>query len=211
MDISNILDGARANLLRDGGHAPMLLMEFEDGQQEWLVLQYLPETTAAKTRLLFEVGAERGRDPGNAGRLIKHLVWMCEMWTASYATNEAAQKIPPSAMPNRREVLGCIILDCPLTEASAAKEMSDALQRFYIAEIVRDPATGSITAVQPAIELQMIRSKLLPSFLGGYMLAQLPEEMQRAVMQRAAPKMQHKHQPLGAKSPFVQQQRTVHD
>lgn len=165
MDIQDVLRRARGQMLKRGGHAPLLLIEDARGRVVVSVLDRLPQTTLLKEKLLFlsamELALEHDLDAGQ----VRELVWVCEAWSSHFTREEElASAPPPSEDPRRKEGL--------LVRVLTVTPERRLVQTFWWSEVIR---AGGTVDLLPPWQPDEVESPLLYAALAGVCAASLDE------------------------------------
>ena len=164
MDITKVMGVSKRLMLKHKGHPPTLIIE--DAQHVYTtVLDFLPETTPEKKRLLFMLGHDMAMEHDIEAKDVQQLLWICETWFSQAKSIEEMNRAPlPSKDPNRQE--GLIVLSLTIKD----KQISQSLQ---LVEVIRH---GSILDLLPYNEpMKEVQSGLLTAALAGVVAASLSE------------------------------------
>jgi hypothetical protein len=162
MNISDILSMAKETVLHNGGHAPMLYVEGEQGDVTMAYFADLPGTTFEKQIMLFGLGREHGiAHPGNR---VQKVYSISEAWVSTAMHKGKPKYNAPSEDPNKKEMLIVLYLD-----GSTAKT---TMHRF---EMLRDGEGAFMGLLTIPGEMGDMHDRLLPSFLAGTLSAKMSD------------------------------------
>jgi len=173
MDIDAIVTRAKRIMLKQGSHPPTLLIE---GKESYLaVLDFLPDTTLEKKKLLFQLGYDLAMEHDIEAEDVKQLVWICEVWFSSPIPKERFKDAPaPSRDPHRQD--GLLVLFLTITDKVLSQDMR-------LVEVLR--AGGTLDLVLHDREYDEIHSSLLTSCLAGIISAALSESELTGIIKKA--------------------------
>ena len=147
---------AREMALRDGGHAPTLIIDGSNGPV-FVQIDALAPSHSERLEQMFFAGTALARE-GNVGRLLQ-VFFISEAWLST-ARNGLPPASPPSQDPNRKEVL-IISGYMPRTQQV----------NLALLEMIRDP-DGTLRELREFEQFQNgeegVRSPLLMAFVKGF-------------------------------------------
>jgi hypothetical protein len=171
MDIQQIFQHAKDDMLRDGEHSPSLYVQLAEGGMILVAFADFPyETTLEKQKAFFGLGLKIGQEYRDDE--IMEVCFVIEAWMAHQKYGEERQ-CAPSENPNRREVLTVQVLSV------VGKSIK---QSMHVAEIIR---VGDTIDLAPYESVGEVDNRLLPAFLVGFMGAKLSPQEMSAIMTRA--------------------------
>lgn len=167
MNITELLQTAKDNLLKEGQQTPTLFVEFRDQTGLTLRLSGFPEGLLKQRELMFVAGRQAGKVRREQD--IAQLCFFVEMWISEQVGNS----MPASQASDRKEVLALQILDVVAPEAEDGKP--GVSQTMHVIELIRD-GSGKLVDLLPYDEPMELCNSTLESFFAGFMSAKIPEE-----------------------------------
>ncbi len=156
LSLEEVAKMAKETALRDGGHHPMLIVEGSQGGVA-AVIEEMADTHEGRVRQMFAVGEEVGKE-GQIGDLTQVFL-ISEGWMSA-ARGDERPAAPPSADPNRKEVL-------VITRSNANGDQTE----MKVFEMLRDDK-GDLTELRnfepEPIKGTTAKSPLLDGFTAGF-------------------------------------------
>lgn len=159
-DIPLTLDGvselARKTILRDGYHAPILIVEGTD-ERLLIPVEEFPDTAEGRIYTLYSLGRQvkRERPIGS----LKQVFLITEAWI-SIGADQSRLVVPPSQDPNRLEVL-----------LIGRTDVAASTHEIRLLEVVRN-AADKVSRVKnrtPSVNENMrVESPLMQAFIAAY-------------------------------------------
>ena len=167
MDIPEIVQHAKDELLKEGEHRPWMYVEFEEKELNIIAFADFPyKTTIEKQEVFFGLGRKLGTE--SPGKNICQVIFIIEAWMSSYRKGEK-RKYSPSEDPNRKEVLTIQVLDAN----PATRKLTESV---HLVDMIRDGSGELVDLVHRKEELQEVHSPLLTAFLAGFVSTKLSNE-----------------------------------
>ena len=169
MDITEIVQHAKDELLKEGELRPWLYVEFEEKELNIIAFADFPyKTTLEKQKVFFGLGRKLGTE--SPGKNICQVVFIVEAWMSSYPKGERHKKhVAPSKDPNRQEVLTIQVLDAN----HATRKLT---QSVHIVDMIRDGSGELVDLLHRKDGIQEVHSTLLTAFLAGFESTKLTDE-----------------------------------
>ena len=169
MDITEIVQHAKDELLKEGEHRPWMYVEFEEKELNIIAFADFPySTTREKQKVFFGLGRKLGTE--SPGKDVCQVIFIIEAWMSSYAKGERHKKhVAPSKDPNRKEVLTIQVLDAN----HATRKLTESV---HIIEMIRDGSGELVDLLHRKEEVQQVHSPLLYAFLAGFESTKISDE-----------------------------------
>ncbi len=163
MDITDIFETAKEQILKSGDHTPMIFAEEENRQLTLFALavdfgDHI--TTHEKEAMFFSTGRKFAKEKTPLPTL-KQLCFVSEAWISYVNKMEERKYRFPSDDPDREEALMVLSLDVPTMQHT-----------LHMATMIRSK-TGKLLELRPQPDMMQksLKSDLLPSFLAGVLSA----------------------------------------
>lgn len=177
MNITEIVQHAKDDLLKEGEHRPWMYVEFEEKELNLIAFADFPyETTLEKQKALFGLGRKLGTE--SPGKNICQIIFIVEAWMSSYRSDEKRKYVAPSKDPNRKEVLTVQVLDANL----ATRTITESV---HIVDMLRDGSGELVDLLHRKDEMQEVHSPLLTAFLAGFESTKLSDKEFARIMEQA--------------------------
>ena len=177
MDITEIVQHAKDDMLEDGEHKPTIFVEFEEKELNIILFADFPyKKTFEKQKAFFALGRKLGTE--SPGKNISQIIFIIEAWASSYAKGEERKYVAPSQDPNRKEVLTVQVLD-------ANHATRTLKQSVHIVDMIRDGSGKLVDLFHRKDEIQEVNSPLLTAFLAGFESTKLSDEEFARLIERA--------------------------
>lgn len=165
MDITYLIETAKATILEQGDHPPLLFAECKSGSVHPYSVEFVGDkdnTTHHKQVMLFGVGREHGiAHPGNP---VISLALISEAWL-SITRGEKPKYSIPHEDPNKMEVLIILQLDCSTATLKSTQTT---------VEMLRD-GSGALVDLLTLRPMDEVHDHLLPYFLAGTISAKMSD------------------------------------
>ena len=173
MNIQELFQKAKQDLLDKGQHAPILYVEYRDAEGKDALYYYYFASFGAKTALrekmqFFDLGASFGL--ANKGVEFERLTFISEAWVSHIPQRQTRTFRRPEDDPNKREYL-----TAQMVEVMPTPDGKPTLrQSFHRAQILRP--TTTVVELAPEERQGELRSTLFPIyFLSGYASSHMSE------------------------------------
>ena len=171
MDITEITQQIKEQLLTDKEFRPQLYVEFGDGQLALLYFANFPFETLSEQRVgLFDWGQKFGQE--HREKEIKQLCFFIEAWGVCPKPGEQRKDVRPSLDPDRFEMLSVQIIDVIPPKGEDAKP--SLRQTGRIIEILRSSAGG--IDLLPWKEETTMDNSPVEGFLAGFYSVKLSKK-----------------------------------
>jgi len=167
MDITEIVQHAKDDLLKEGEHRPWMYVEFEGKELNIIAFADFPyKTTLEKQKVFFGLGRKLGTE--SPGKNICQVIFIVEAWMSHYAKGEKP-KYSPSKDPNRMEVLTIQVLDAN----HATRKLTESV---HIVDMIRDGSGELVDLLHRKDEMQEVHNPILTAFLAGFESTKLSDK-----------------------------------
>lgn len=172
MEVKDIIQMVKDDILKDGAYSPMLFVEIKATPDEpgglILCAVDLPHSADERSAMFFGAGRQIGQE--HPGQSIERVTFACEMWVSERVVTpgkpqKQSKRVPPSKDPQRKEIVMVL---------TAQKTGDDTKMEMYPYEMLRD-GEGKLVDLLFYGEPQVVRDSLLTSFLRGFASAKLSD------------------------------------
>lgn len=173
MDIKEITQHAKEQLLKHKECWPTFLVELEGKRIEMVVFDHLEDTTPGKMKQCFSAARGIALERKWRSSRVKEIIFIVEAWMAAYQSEEEMKYARVADDPKRKE---CLIVSklavVPPTKKHRKPGLTTTMQ---IVEMLRD-GSGDLVDLLPDEEIHECHHELLQAFMGGIVSADFSDE-----------------------------------